>query len=450
MIKINTQLLNSVCCMAFVLFAQVRAQNNQGLEGVQGKKYGLEQLQKYAIAHSFELKSQWHKVKAADQEIHLVYISALPSLKFSSRYDDYIENAKILESDQPDPYKYYNYSLDLNLTLFDGFKTWLSYAAAEAELNLQKSIYEKNRSELLVKITDLYFSAKISQVNLVAAKEKRGIAIEQERIAREKFEQKSATLFDLNSAELEILSTHEELERWNEQYAIAVGELMTTTGLVGIEIVEPFLQSAIPDIAIPFDTLIDIQSIPVVKVGHMQTKKLESELSVSRAGYAPTIGAYSQYGYKSLKEFGAGGDHDGYAVGLTINWDLFSGVIVSQKNEVKLEELRAQKAEYTNTFRIQRIKIESEKMSILRNKRMYEIAQQSLVVYKKRMALITEKYQLGLMTSTDYFQGKRSLLESETRLEETELQYLNKKYSYYIQYIAVSRDVSAESKSIEE
>jgi outer membrane protein TolC len=141
----------------------------------------------------------------------------------------------------------------------------------------------------------------------------------------------------------------------------------------------------------------------------------------SQASFLPRINAFASYQYNNsnLKEFGSGA----YLAGVQLSWSIFNGLQTRhQINErrfttSKLQVQLAQQKEQA-TFEVTKTQrgVDDSKVKIAQQKKVVEQSEESLRILRNR-------YEKGLVNTTDMLQGQSQLALQQLNLEQAILEH---------------------------
>ncbi|MDZ7715187.1 MAG: TolC family protein [Balneolaceae bacterium] len=322
-----------------------------------------------------------------------------------------------------DPNSYDNFTtkFEARQPLFNA-DAFFQRSALKNQLEAAKEQLEGTLQHTRYKVKDTYYQLQLMGHRLNVIEKSLSTAQENERQAKNYYEQDIINKADYLAARVRVL----ELE---SQRAEAKNQLATVQDNLR------YLLNIDEDLTIIATDSLTMQQASEISIdprasANSQLKAMEYRLSAARQmlksskmNFIPNINLFGSYEFNDEVPFGTRGSS--YMVGATLKWELFSGFQnVGKVMESKAALKKAELAYEGQQFRT-RIEIKQAQRSLDQAKEQIRFAESSVEQASEDFRIRNNRYEQGIEKTTD-------LLQSETKLFQSRLQRLNALYQYNI------------------
>ena len=317
-----------------------------------------------------------------------------------------------------------NAGLNLNWTIFDGFKIQANYARLK-ELEQQGETQTRIAIEdFIAELTAEYYNYIQQQIRLKNFRYAMSLSKERLRIVEERYIVGNFSRLDLQQARVDYNADHAQYMKQQESVEtsrIRLNELMENQISQSITI---------------SDSIIDLNTLPsyeelwqstkannasLLKSG--QNKKLASlEMKAVKSRNYPYLRVNAGYGY-TLNKYEISNtsrrDNLGFNFGVTLGFNLFDG---NRRREIKnariaIENARMQEAEIEHTLEAD---LSNLWQAYQNNIQMLKLERENLITAIENHEIASERYMLGNLSGIEMREAQKSLLDAEERLLSAE------------------------------
>jgi len=414
-----------------------------GNNGFAQEKLSLEECIQMALEYNATLKQKEYTNQSADYDVTGSYSGIMPVIDLSFRKgettigsSERIINDVVVDVDPitgqpiygtakiktPKQYAKDN-SLTLSVTqnLYDGGRWWNNIN--RAKLNKESSDYDLagQRNETILTVQSLYYDLlaqmKLYEVNKVAVQRSEGQLTRTEKM----YELGSKARLDVYQAKVNL--GNDRISLLNQENI--VGDSRRNLNLaLGREPEEPieieFVEEVSPPVE-PLNVLVDkaMESQPLLKRNEIDVNSSELGVSLSKAGYYPSLRAYFQYNRRNSdleKIYSDLNLEYVWAVGLILNWNIFNGMsdyVGVQKSKIVEMSAREEQARYMRSLK-SRIKAYHDNYASYVE--IIAINEENLIAAQEELRLAEERYQIGAGTSLEVREAQVKLTRAEQTL----------------------------------
>lgn len=372
------------------------------------------------------------QTRAAQSSVRSAYGAFIPSLSANvsqtqqggQRFDN-IRN-QVVQSTQP-----WNYSAGLSssLELFDGGRRFSDLRANRADVDAAEANEVTQRYSIALQVKREYANILAARESEAAARAQVEQAEAQLRASVARVQAGAATVSD--SLRSIILVGNARLALLTAQNNVRVASA-TLTRLVGT----PFMVTANPlDTAslsvIRLDSvalMAEAMNGPLVREADLQLRAAHAGVSVSRAGYLPTVSASYSYNGNGTDPYGFGNDTTkrflyGSQFRLSLNFPLFNNF--SREDQV----VRARIAEDNAAARARDVRLTAQQNMIAQHgalrtaEERVRIQQASVAAAEEDLRVQQQRYALGASTLLDLLTSQSQLNQARAALIQARQDY---------------------------
>ena len=406
-----------ICCAAGSLPAQ--------------HHYTLKSCLETGLEKNYSIRMVRNEEQISKNNATIANAGYLPTLDLSAGYSGNINNTETTTRETGEKSKTtgvfdktLNAGLNLNWTLFDGFKIQANYARLK-ELEQQGETMTRIAIEdFIAELTAEYYNYIQQQIRLKNFRYAMSLSKERLRIVEERYIVGNFSRLDLQQARVDYNADHAQYMKQQESVEtsrIRLNELMENQISQSITI---------------SDSIIDLNTLPsyeelwqstkannasLLKSG--QNKKLASlEMKAVKSRNYPYLRVNAGYGY-TLNKYEISNtsrrDNLGFNFGVTLGFNLFDG---NRRREIKnariaIENARMQEAEIEHTLEAD---LSNLWQAYQNNIQMLKLERENLITAIENHEIASERYMLGNLSGIEMREAQKSLLDAEERLLSAE------------------------------
>ena len=406
-----------ICCAAGSLPAQ--------------HHYTLKSCLETGLEKNYSIRMVRNEEQISKNNATIANAGYLPTLDLSAGYSGNINNTETTTRETGEKSKTtgvfdktLNAGLNLNWTLFDGFKIQANYARLK-ELERQGETMTRIAIEdFIAELTAEYYNYIQQQIRLKNFRYAMSLSKERLRIVEERYIVGNFSRLDLQQARVDYNADHAQYMKQQESVEtsrIRLNELMENQISQSITI---------------SDSIIDLNTLPsyeelwqstkannasLLKSG--QNKKLTSlEMKAVKSRNYPYLRVNAGYGY-TLNKYEISNtsrrDNLGFNFGVTLGFNLFDG---NRRREIKnariaIKNARMQEAEIEHTLEAD---LSNLWQAYQNNIQMLKLERENLITAIENHEIASERYMLGNLSGIEMREAQKSLLDAEERLLSAE------------------------------
>lgn len=319
----------------------------------------------------------------------------------------------------------YDYGVNANWTIFDGFSMFATFDRLKTEKEISETEARHQVEMVLSDIISGYYEIAGQQKGAQVLENTVEISQERIRIAESKYELGSGSKYDLLLARADYNTDRTALIR-SKTNLNQLKILLTT--ILGDTVSEEFLVE--PEIQLAeklnLERLIEdaqLQNIELM-TSRLNEQAAKSEIREITGDWFPQVQLSGGYGY-SRTEASAGfsefSETTGFRYGITASINLFDGFNKNRRRQnaeivFKNEQLRKQDLQLQITAQISRIYAQYEDALSL-----IKLEVENLEINKETVEIALERFELGTINSIELREAQQSLLNAENRLIEAQI-----------------------------
>ena len=318
-----------------------------------------------------------------------------------------------------------NAGLNLNWTLFDGFKIQANYERLK-ELEQQGETMTRIAIEdFIANLTAEYYNYIQQQIRLKNFRYAMSLSKERLRIVEERYIVGNFSRLDLQQARVDYNADHAQYMKQQESVntsLIRLNEMMAND--------EMSQDITINDSIIDLNTLLSFDDLWLSTLNNNasllkseQNKKLASlEMKAVKSRSYPYLKVNGGYGYTLNKyEISANSRRDnlGLNFGVTMGFNLFDG---NRRREIKNARIAIKNAELQQDDMRQALKADLSNLwqAYQNNIEMLKLERENLIVAIENHEIASERYMLGNLSGIEMREAQKSLLDAEERILSAE------------------------------
>ena len=351
----------------------------------------------------------------------------LPTLDLSAKYSGNIDDTESTARDTNEKTKTtgvfdqtLNAGINLNWTLFDGFKIQANYARLKELERQGETLTRIAIEDFIANLTAEYYNYIQQQIRLKNFRYAMSLSKERLRIVEERYIVGNFSRLDLQQARVDYNADRAQYMKQQEAVEssrISLNELMDNQ--ISQDIV-------INDSIIDLNTLLSYddlwqstQANNASLLKSEQNQKLASlEIKAVKSRNFPYLKANAGYGYTVNKyEISSTSRRNnlGFNFGLTMGFNLFDG---NRRREIKnariaMENAKLQKANLLHTLEAD---LSNLWQAYQNNIEMLKLERENLIAAVENHEIASERYMLGNLSGIEMREAQKSLLDAEERI----------------------------------
>ena len=408
----------TLCCAAVGLHAQQHHTLKSCLET------GLEKNYSIRLVRNQEQNSK--------NNATIANAGYLPTLDLSAKYSGTVDNTETKaratgETTTTDGVfdQTINAGLNLNWTLFDGFKIQANYSRLKELERQGETLTRIAIEDFIANMTAEYYNYIQQQIRLKNFRYAMSLSKERLRIVEERYIVGNFSRLDLQQARVDYNADRAQYMKQQESVKtslIRLNELMAN---------ENMTQSiAINDSIIDLNTLLSFDELWQSTLNNNasllkseQNKNLAAlEMKTVKSRNFPYLKLNAGYGY-TLNKYDISStmqrDNLGFNFGVTMGFNLFDG---NRKREIKNARIAIENAQLQQDDMRQTLKADLSNLwqAYQNNIEMLELERENLISAIENHEIASERYMLGNLSGIEMREAQKSLLDAEERILSAE------------------------------
>ncbi|MCM1301813.1 MAG: TolC family protein [Bacteroides cellulosilyticus] len=419
----------------------------------QKKRWTLEECISYAYEHNISIKQQ--ELSTEEKRIALSESkwNYAPDISVSNSYS--LSTGRVLD---PTTYEFIenrtvagnNTSVGASVPLFGGLRNHRELQRAKLDLRSALLAVEKLRNDVRLNVTAYYLEVLCAEEQIRTAEQTVAVLQVQEEKTAVKVDAHKVTMADLLQIRSQLAEAENEVLTARNSYDIARLNLCqfleiadyATFQTVAPDDAEPVCGGMAED---PLAVIDAAQTLPELEAARVGIAIAQRDLQIARAAYYPTVSLSVGYGssysdartkmfqnpdgtyrYDAYPFFEQYRDNASSYVSLSVSIPIF-GKLTARKN-VQRRKLAVQRAEY-ELYTIEK-QVEKEVVQATIDARTawqrYLGAQKFVQSADEALRQVTRKYELGVVSATDYNTAVTTAVKARSQLLQTKYEYLFK------------------------
>ena len=405
------------CCAAGNLLAQ---------------HYTLKSCLETGLEKNYSIRLVRNQEQISKNNATIANAGYLPTLDLSSKYSGTIDNTETKaratgETTTTDGVfdQTINAGLNLNWTLFDGFKIQANYSRLKELERQGETLTRIAIEDFIANMTAEYYNYIQQQIRLKNFRYAMSLSKERLRIVEERYIVGNFSRLDLQQARVDYNADRAQYMKQQESVKtslIRLNELMAN---------ENMTQSiAINDSIIDLNTLLSFDELWQSTLSNNasllkseQNKNLAAlEMKTVKSRNFPYLKLNAGYGY-TLNKYDISStmqrDNLGFNFGVTMGFNLFDG---NRKREIKNARIAVENAQLQQDDMRQTLKADLSNLwqAYQNNIEMLELERENLISAIENHEIASERYMLGNLSGIEMREAQKSLLDAEERILSAE------------------------------
>lgn len=405
------------CCAAGNLLAQ---------------HYTLKSCLETGLEKNYSIRLVRNQEQISKNNATIANAGYLPTLDLSAKYSGTVDNTETKaratgETTTTDGVfdQTINAGLNLNWTLFDGFKIQANYSRLKELERQGETLTRIAIEDFIANMTAEYYNYIQQQIRLKNFRYAMSLSKERLRIVEERYIVGNFSRLDLQQARVDYNADRAQYMKQQESVKtslIRLNELMAN---------ENMTQSiAINDSIIDLNTLLSFDELWQSTLSNNasllkseQNKNLAAlEMKTVKSRNFPYLKVNAGYGY-TLNKYDISStmqrDNLGFNFGVTMGFNLFDG---NRKREIKNARIAVENAQLQQDDMRQTLKADLSNLwqAYQNNIEMLELERENLISAIENHEIASERYMLGNLSGIEMREAQKSLLDAEERILSAE------------------------------
>lgn len=405
------------CCAAGNLLAQ---------------HYTLKSCLETGLEKNYSIRLVRNQEQISKNNATIANAGYLPTLDLSAKYSGTVDNTETKaratgETTTTDGVfdQTINAGLNLNWTLFDGFKIQANYSRLKELERQGETLTRIAIEDFIANMTAEYYNYIQQQIRLKNFRYAMSLSKERLRIVEERYIVGNFSRLDLQQARVDYNADRAQYMKQQESVKtslIRLNELMAN---------ENMTQSiAINDSIIDLNTLLSFDELWQSTLSNNasllkseQNKNLAAlEMKTVKSRNFPYLKINAGYGY-TLNKYDISStmqrDNLGFNFGVTMGFNLFDG---NRKREIKNARIAIENAQLQQDDMRQTLKADLNNLwqAYQNNIEMLELERENLISAIENHEIASERYMLGNLSGIEMREAQKSLLDAEERILSAE------------------------------
>ena len=408
----------TLCCAAVGLHAQ--------------QHHTLKSCLETGLEKNYSIRLVRNQEQISKNNATIANAGYLPTLDLSAKYSGTVDNTETKaratgETTTTDGVfdQTINAGLNLNWTLFDGFKIQANYSRLKELERQGETLTRIAIEDFIANMTAEYYNYIQQQIRLKNFRYAMSLSKERLRIVEERYIVGNFSRLDLQQARVDYNADRAQYMKQQESVKtslIRLNELMAN---------ENMTQSiAINDSIIDLNTLLSFDELWQSTLNNNasllkseQNKNLAAlEMKTVKSRNFPYLKLNAGYGY-TLNKYDISStmqrDNLGLNFGVTMGFNLFDG---NRKREIKNARIAIENAQLQQDDMRQTLKADLSNLwqAYQNNIEMLELERENLISAIENHEIASERYMLGNLSGIEMREAQKSLLDAEERILSAE------------------------------
>ena len=408
----------TLCCAAVGLHAQ--------------QHHTLKSCLETGLEKNYSIRLVRNQEQISKNNATIANAGYLPTLDLSAKYSGTVDNTETKaratgETTTTDGVfdQTINAGLNLNWTLFDGFKIQANYSRLKELERQGETLTRIAIEDFIANMTAEYYNYIQQQIRLKNFRYAMSLSKERLRIVEERYIVGNFSRLDLQQARVDYNADRAQYMKQQESVKtslIRLNELMAN---------ENMTQSiAINDSIIDLNTLLSFDELWQSTLNNNasllkseQNKNLAAlEMKTVKSRNFPYLKLNAGYGY-TLNKYDISStmqrDNLGFNFGATMGFNLFDG---NRKREIKNARIAIENAQLQQDDMRQTLKADLSNLwqAYQNNIEMLELERENLISAIENHEIASERYMLGNLSGIEMREAQKSLLDAEERILSAE------------------------------
>ena len=408
----------TLCCAAVGLHAQ--------------QHHTLKSCLETGLEKNYSIRLVRNQEQISKNNATIANAGYLPTLDLSAKYSGTVDNTETKaratgETTTTDGVfdQTINAGLNLNWTLFDGFKIQANYSRLKELERQGETLTRIAIEDFIANMTAEYYNYIQQQIRLKNFRYAMSLSKERLRIVEERYIVGNFSRLDLQQARVDYNADRAQYMKQQESVKtslIRLNELMAN---------ENMTQSiAINDSIIDLNTLLSFDELWQSTLNNNasllkseQNKNLAAlEMKTVKSRNFPYLKVNAGYGY-TLNKYDISStmqrDNWGFNFGVTMGFNLFDG---NRKREIKNARIAIENAQLQQDDMRQTLKADLSNLwqAYQNNIEMLELERENLISAIENHEIASERYMLGNLSGIEMREAQKSLLDAEERILSAE------------------------------
>ena len=391
--------------------------------------YTLEDCLRIAEERNLALQSAEREIEIARGKIYQSLGDALPLLQANARYTYLDEVASFEVGGQVIPSGLQNnYYLDLKLeqTLYKGGQVLAGIKAARLYNRLARQIVEETRREVRFRVINLFYQGLLAEEVVRVRQDTVANLTRSLDIASPKFEQGTASEFDLLTARVKLANAQPLLVEALNQAQTIGSSLARELELDGDSFsLEGRLQY------IPFDDDLNRllargrENRPKIEQARLTSEIYAQNVTASSSGYHPEVSVYALYSGQRPRQGLPPEDRFEFEwqAGAQVRWNLFDGLQTPGRRVEARARYEQAKIEYDSVVRQVEMEIEQSWLDVNSARTILKSQEETVSQAEKAFEIAMIRWENGLSTYLELTDAELALAAAKVNLQQALARY---------------------------
>lgn len=400
---------------------------------VQGQEiYDLKRCIELGLMRNYDIRIARNNEKISDNNYTIGNAGYLPTLDLKSGYSGTINDTKQevreggLNKNNGIHNQMLDAGIDLNWTIFDGFKIQTNYK----RLNELKQMGELNTrlevENFIANLTSEYYNYIQQNLRLKNLKSAVRLSKERFRITEARYEIGAGSRLDMQQAKVDFNSDSSLLIK--QQEILYISRIKLNEMMAADKIDQPIITA---DTSITFNSMLDVANIlQQMMIGNTflllsnKNKNLSVyDLRIAQSENYPYLRLNAGYGYtRNMYETGSYKNQQnlGFNYGVTLGFNIFNGFNRKRKQRNAKIEIENKELQLEQTVLSLKADLSNIWMAYRNNLDLVLLERQNVETARETHEIAVERYKLGDLSGIELREAQNSLLEAENRLVQAE------------------------------
>lgn len=333
------------------------------------------------------------------------------------------------DTDFNDPGNFENFETGITgkMTLFNGGRNYLNSKIATEFLSASESKRKSTINVITAGVITAWFNTISSEEFISIARESVETVNTQLEIMTVRFKGGSALKSDILSLKVRLAEVEEELLKSENRYHHAKAALASILGMppekeLILEKTDVHFKEAIKNLEAGIKTALG--SRPEMNQSKSMLKKAGMGLDVAKSDYIPSVHLSGKY-YFDDPDMNYDKDRQNWAVGIMVNWNIFSGFSSDAGRKESVADMEAALAADRKTELEVKLDVTNAWLNFEETSARLKVARKSVDMAVESLALVRKQYEGGSATITRYLEAELARNKAKTRSAKAYYDHMN-------------------------
>lgn len=294
------------------------------------------------------------------------------------------------------------------MSIFNGGRNVLGRAMAKEDLAISTANAQASKNQVAAQVIHAWYDSLSAREFITIAEESLATVKSQLSIMQVRYEGGSVLKSDILTLKVRLAQAEEDLLKSTNRYKLATAALATILGVrpdqpLSID-TAPFSLSGIPD-QYEQGMAEALENRPELNTVRSAVRKSRMARDMAKSAYLPTASLMGKY-YVDDPSMDYSRDRENWAVGLSLNWNLFAGLSDKAGGALAEAQLREALSSDRKTLLSVSYDVKNAFIRCDEAESRIDVARRSVLLAEESLSLVKKQYEGGSATITRYLEAE--------------------------------------------